>query len=63
MAEETDEIKRHIHRQREQLGENLQDLETEVRKATDWRSWVERKPLVALGIAFVGGFWLATRGR
>jgi hypothetical protein len=63
MAEATEAIKQHIHTQREKLGENLQDLETQVRKAADWRTWVERKPLVALGVAFVGGFWLATRGR
>jgi hypothetical protein len=62
MAQEADAIKQHIDAQRERLGENLQRLEHEVKKAADWRIWVERKPLVALGVAFAGGLWLATRG-
>ncbi len=48
--------------QTEIIRENLQRLEHEVKKAADWRIWVERKPLVALGVAFAGGLWLATRG-
>lgn len=62
MGERTDEIRQHIDTQRERLGENLQDLEHQVKKATDWRTWVERKPLAALGIALAGGIWLGTRG-
>lgn len=63
MAESTDAIKQHIDTQRERLGENLHDLESQVKRAADWRMWVERKPLIALGVAFAGGVWLATRRR
>jgi hypothetical protein len=63
MAERTDEIRQHIDAQREQLGENLEHLERHVKKAADWRTWVERKPMFALAVAFAAGLWLATRSR
>ncbi len=61
MAERPDEIKRRIERHRERLGENLEILQNEVVRAKNWKTWVERKPLAALGLAFVGGLWLSTR--
>ncbi len=61
MAEGPDEIKQHIERQREELGENIQALETRVKGATDWRSWIEKKPLLLLGLAFGGGLYLSTK--
>ena len=61
MGEEPNEIKQHIDAKREELGENLGILQHKVKRATDWRSWVERKPLVAVGAAFAGGLWLAMR--
>ncbi len=61
MAEKPDTIKQEIERQREVLGENLQLLENRVRTVTHWRTWLNRRPLVALGIAFGGGLFLATR--
>ncbi len=61
MGQEPNEIKQHIDAQREQLGENLQILQREVRRATDWRTWVERKPLGVLGALFAGGLWLGLR--
>ena len=63
MAQKPDEIKQHIDAQREQLGENLEILQHEVKRVTNWRTWVERKPLIAIGVAFAGGLWLAMRGR
>jgi ElaB/YqjD/DUF883 family membrane-anchored ribosome-binding protein len=61
MAENPDTIKQEIYKQREALGANLQRLENRFRTVTNWRTWVDRKPLVALGIAFGAGLFLATR--
>jgi hypothetical protein len=61
MAENPDQIKREIEVQREALGVNLQRLENRFRTATNWHTWLNRRPLVALGIAFGGGLLLATR--
>lgn len=61
MAEKPDTIKQEIEQQREALGANLQRLENRVRAVTNWRTWLDRKPLAALGIAFGGGLFLATR--
>ncbi len=61
MAEKPDQIKHEIEVQREALGVNLQRLENRVRAVTHWRTWLNRKPLMALGIAFGGGLLLALR--
>lgn len=61
MAEKPDTIKHEIEQQREALGVNLQRLENRVKAITSWRTWLDRKPLAALGIAFGGGLFLATR--
>ncbi len=63
MDQKPDTIKQHIEKQREVLGENLQYLEHRVRSATDWRTWVDSKPLLFLALAFAGGFILSGRGR
>lgn len=61
MGEKTDAIKHEIEQQREALGANLERLEERFRAVTNWRTYLERKPLVALGIAFGGGLLLAIR--
>lgn len=65
-----DNIKRHIEQEREVLGENIQDLQGRVegyqqrfRDATDWRLWLERKPLIAVGAAFGSGLLLSLISR
>jgi hypothetical protein len=67
VGQRSDEIKRHIDNQREQLGENLERLEERVRSSTDWRTQYSRHPFAALGIAFGGGLLLGVvtvgRGR
>jgi len=69
MGAKPDEIKREIETERERLGENLQTLQQQVRhqvqqvkQAADWRTWVDRRPLAALAVAFGAGLWLSTRG-
>jgi uncharacterized protein (UPF0305 family) len=61
MAEKPDSIKHEIEIQREALGDDLQRLQNRVRAVTNWRTWLDRKPLAALGIAFGGGLLLAAR--
>ncbi len=61
-----DEVKRHIEREREVLGTELQHLEhrvrsvaDQVRSAADWHTWLDRKPLLFVGLAFAGGLYLS----
>jgi hypothetical protein len=60
VGQRSDEIKRHIDEQRSELGENLERLEERVKSTTDWRLQVERRPMVALGVAFGTGLLLST---
>ena len=61
MDQKPETIMRHIEAQRARLGENLEHLEHRVRSATDWHTWVRRKPLTLLGVAFGGGLLAALR--
>ncbi|HXK59237.1 MAG TPA: hypothetical protein PLP42_05015 [Acidobacteriota bacterium] len=60
MGQRSDEIKRHIDNQRNELSENLEELEERVKKTTNWRAQVEKRPLTALGIAFGSGLLLGS---
>jgi len=63
MDEKPDQIINHIEQQRDQLGRNLNELETRVRRSTDWRTYYERNPMMILGAALGGGVLLgATLG-
>jgi hypothetical protein len=55
-----DEIVSRIDRQRDQLGENLQELETRLRDATNWRVQYRKHPWVMIGIATCAGFLLGS---
>src|SRR5579884_2555549 len=59
MGTQPDEIVSRIDRQRDRLGENLQELETRLRDATDWRVQYKRHPWIMLGAVFGGGMLLA----
>lgn len=59
MGEATDQIKDQIDYQREQLGENLHQLEEKVRDTIDWRTQFNERPMLGLGVAFAGGFLLS----
>lgn len=61
MAQEQDETREHIEQQRDELGENLQHLEQRAGNTTNWRTLLDRKPLLLAALAFVGGVWLSTR--
>src|SRR6188474_293153 len=58
MDEKTDQILDHIETQRNQLGANLNELETRVRQTADWRTHFDRNPMLMLGAALGGGILL-----
>jgi hypothetical protein len=59
MGETADQIKQQIDEQREQLGSNLQQLETKVKDTVDWRTQFEQRPMAGVGLAFGAGFLLS----
>jgi hypothetical protein len=58
MDEKADEILEHIETQRNQLGADLNELETRVRETADWRTHFDRNPMLMLGAALGGGVLL-----
>src|ERR1044072_4382047 len=59
MGQTSDEIVSDIAQTREDLKSNLQELETRVKAAADWRSQFRKRPGVMLVAALVGGALLA----
>jgi hypothetical protein len=60
MDERPDQIIGHIEAQRDELGRNLNELETRVRRSTDWRTYYDRNPMLMLGAALGGGLLLGS---
>jgi hypothetical protein len=63
MGETADEITHHITETREDLASNLQELETRVKAATDWREQFRRHPGWMIAAAMAGGVLLALTTR
>jgi hypothetical protein len=59
VVEETDQIKQHIERERENLSHNLNEIEYRFKDATDLRAHFERNTGLILGAAVAGGFLLS----
>ena len=59
MGEKTDEIERHIREQRDELGQNISELQRKVKNTLDWRVQFEQHPMAMLGIALGGGLLLS----
>jgi hypothetical protein len=59
MGETPDQIERHIHEKRNELGENIHELQEKVKTAVDWRAQFDQRPWVLMGIAFGGGLLLS----
>jgi hypothetical protein len=59
MAEEPNQIKRHIDATRRELGENVHELGSRVKQATDWHTYFDKSPMTMIGLAFVGGVALS----
>lgn len=62
MGEKSDQLERHIHETRNELGENIHELHEKVRKSVDkvknsvdWRAQFRERPMTLIGIAFAGG--------
>jgi hypothetical protein len=60
MDEKPDQIMSHIESQRDQLGRNLNELETRVKGATDWRVQFDKNPMLMVGVALGGGLLLGS---
>jgi hypothetical protein len=65
VGQTTDQIENQIENKREDLKSNLQELETRVKTATDWRHYFAEHTGTMIAAAFGGGVLLATmvRGR
>jgi len=59
MGERTDQIEEEIRVERQELGRNLDQLERQVKRATDWREQLGDHPMAAMSMAFGGGFLLS----
>jgi hypothetical protein len=60
MGQRTDQIENQIESKREDLKSNLQELETRVKTATDWRHYFAEHTGTMIAAAFGGGVLLAT---
>ena len=60
MGESTDQIKKEIAIQRDNLGSNLNELENKAKSLTDWRGQFQKNPMTMVGVAFAGGLLIAT---
>ena len=58
---EPEEIRSEIERTREEIVQSLATLRTTVTEAADWKTYVRRRPLVAIGGAFAVGFLIGLR--
>jgi len=54
-------IRAEIESARAEIADSLLALRDEVSDRLDWRAFVRRKPLVALGMAFAVGYLLGKR--
>jgi hypothetical protein len=52
-----------LEQARERVASSISALRDEVARQADWRRWLSRHPLVAVGGALALGFWLGGRGR
>ena len=60
MGQTTDQIENHIETKREDLKSNLQELETRVKTAADWRHYFQNHTGTMVAAAFGGGVLLST---
>jgi hypothetical protein len=58
MAQETRRIMDHIESEREQLGENLDEIESRIKDAADPKAWFNKRPAMILGAAAAAGLGL-----
>jgi hypothetical protein len=56
-------LRANITRTREALVDTAEELKDTVRANLEWRTWVGRRPALALGVVLGLGVWLGTRRR
>ncbi|MGH9733392.1 MAG: hypothetical protein ACRD8A_02220 [Candidatus Acidiferrales bacterium] len=56
MGERADALASHIRQQREELGDNIRELNFRMKEAVDWRYRVRENPIRAMIAAAVAGF-------
>lgn len=60
MDEKPNEIMNQIEYQRHELGRNLEELESRVKRRADWRAQFDRNPMLMMGVALGGGLLLGS---
>jgi len=60
MGQAAREVRHEIEERRDDLGENLQRLESKVKQTTDWRAQFNERPMLMIGMAFGGGLLLSS---
>jgi hypothetical protein len=66
MDTQSEQIVKHILHKREELGDNLAELETRLRREADWRTHFARSPWVMMGVSAVAGLlvsWMVVPAR
>ncbi len=61
MVREPDQIRAEIERTRDEIATRLASLRTSVTEATDWKTYVRRRPLAFLAGAFGLGLLVGLR--
>ena len=54
-------LRAEIERTRAELATSVTALRQEVAQVADWREWVRKRPMLAVGAAFMIGFVIAHR--
>ena len=60
MAQRSDEIKQHIDQERQRLGSNIREIQSRVKRSTDWHTAFEKNPWMLMGAAAAAGLILAS---
>ena len=56
-----DDLRRAIEESRRQVTSSLDDVQDKISEGIDWKGWVRKHPLEAVGAAFFVGFVFGAR--
>ena len=59
MGDNAEQVERHIEERRNNLTNDLSELERKAKEAVDWRAQMDQRPGTMLGIAFTAGIILS----
>lgn len=54
-------IRAEIESTRAEIADSLLQLRSQVGEQLDWKRYVRRQPLLAVGLAFAFGYWIGRR--